>query len=79
VQLADSIGISSRIMLKVALDMADQIEKALPNVVEELLSLALKGSGKLTLLEHAPESIHDNIKKIKARCPDPTCCAGSAE
>jgi serine/threonine-protein kinase HipA len=76
-ELADSIGIKSRIMFKIALDIADRIEKNLPSVVEALLPLTPKGSGEQILLDRASKAIHSDIKKIKARLLPPAA-PGSA-
>ena len=70
-ELADSIGINSRIMLKIALSTADQIEKNLPNIVEALLPLTIKGSGEQILLERVSMTIFSNIKKIMERLQAP--------
>jgi serine/threonine-protein kinase HipA len=66
-ELADSIGINSRIAFKIALDVAGRIEKNLPAVEEALLPLALKGSSDPILLDRASKTIYSNIKKIGAR------------
>ena len=70
-ELADSVGINSRIMLKIALDVADRIEKNLPSVVEKLLSSAIKGSIEQILLDRVSKTIYSNIKKIRARLQPP--------
>lgn len=70
-ELADSIGINSRIMFKIALDIADRIEKNLPSVAEALLPLTLKGSSEQILLDRASKTIYSNLKKIKARLQPP--------
>ena len=70
-ELADSIGINRRIMLKIALSTADQIEKNLPNIVEALLPLTIKGSGEQILLERVSMTIFSNIKKIMERLQAP--------
>jgi hypothetical protein len=70
-ELADSIGINSRTLFKIALDVADRIEKNLPSVAEALLPLALKGSSDRILLDRASKTIYSNIKKIKARLQSP--------
>jgi serine/threonine-protein kinase HipA len=70
-ELADSIGINSRTMFKIALDMAGRIEKNLPSVAEALLPLALKGSSDRILLDRASKTIYSNMKKFKARLQPP--------
>jgi serine/threonine-protein kinase HipA len=70
-ELTDSIGINRRTMLKIAFDMADQIEKNMPSVVEGLLPLTIKGSSEQILLGRASMTIYSNIKKIRARFESP--------
>jgi serine/threonine-protein kinase HipA len=70
-ELADSIGINSRTLFKIALDMAVRIEKNLPSVAEALLPLAIKGSSDRILLDRASKTLYSNIKKIKVRLQPP--------
>ncbi len=65
--LADSIGVNRRLMFRIALDIADRIEKTLPGVAEALLPLTPTGSSERILLDRVSKTIHGNIKKIRAR------------
>ena len=70
-ELADSVGANRRVILRLALDIADQIEKNLPHMVQELLRLTVNGSSEQILLDRVPMTIASNIKKIKVRFQPP--------
>lgn len=70
-ELAESIGVNRRLMLKIANDIADRIEKNLPKVANALLPLTFKGSSDQILLDRVSKTITGNIKRIRPRLQPP--------
>ena len=66
-ELADSIAVNRRIMLAIASDIAQQIQKNLPNMIEALLPQTSNGSSEQILLNRISIRIDSNIRKIMAR------------